>query len=159
MFSDSVRQGLFFGLHSGVITTAGLLFGIVQGNISVKYLVISVLSLAIADGSSEGYGMYLSKKAEKKDDKGLGPMYAGVSLGIIKFITVLSFLLPLLIKKDVKIFKNPYWIYGWGLLLLFIINYTISNLRNESFMNHFIPHILVLFLVTQITKFFGEMIA
>jgi vacuolar iron transporter family protein len=159
MLSNDVRQGLFFGLHSGVITTAGLLFGIVQGNISIKYLFISVLSLAIADGSSEGYGMYLSKKAEKKDDKSLGPIYAGVSLGIIKFLTVLSFLLPLLLKKDIKIFKKPYWIYCWSLILLFIINYTISKLRDESFINHFIPHILVLFLVTQITKYLGEMIA
>ena len=53
---DSVRQGIFFGLHSGIITTAGLLFGLGQTkNLTIKYLTISIVSLAIADGFSEAY--------------------------------------------------------------------------------------------------------
>ena len=156
---DSVRQGIFFGLHSGIITTAGLLFGLGQTkNLTIKYLTISIVSLAIADGFSEAYGMYISKKAEKKNDKSYEPLYAGLSLGFIKIITVLSFLLPLLFKKDIKIFKNPEWVYLWSTTLLIFINYSISSIRNESFLKHFIPHIILLIVVTQTTKILSNIL-
>ena len=60
---DDLRQGCFFGLNSGVITTSGLISGLIQTNINYKILVISVISLAISDSFSESYGLYLSKKA------------------------------------------------------------------------------------------------
>ena len=61
---DDIRQGFFFGLNSGVITTSGLIAGLVQTNIDYKILIVSVISLAISDSFSESYGLYLSKKAE-----------------------------------------------------------------------------------------------
>jgi vacuolar iron transporter family protein len=157
---NSVRQGLFFGLHSGIITTAGLLFGLGQTkNLTIKYLIINIVSFAIADGSSEAYGMYLSKKAEKKDDKSYEPLYAGLSLGFIKILTVLSFLLPLLFKKNIKFFKTPEWVYLWSTFLLIFINYSISSIRNEDFLKHFIPHIILLIVVTQTTKLLSKILS
>ena len=41
---DDLRQGFFFGLNSGVITTAGLISGLIQTQISYKILIISILS-------------------------------------------------------------------------------------------------------------------
>ena len=158
MINDDVRQGLFFGSHSGVITTAGLLFGLMEGKITIKYLIISVLSLAIADGSSEGYGMFLSKKAEKKTDDSFAPLYAALSLAIIKFLTVLSFLLPLLFTRNLEIYKKPYWMYSWSIFILFIIDSRISYIRKEPFLEFFIPHLILLFAVTQTTKFFSSLI-
>ena len=44
---DDIRQGLFFGLNSGVITTTGLISGLVQTKISYNLLIISIISLNV----------------------------------------------------------------------------------------------------------------
>ena len=58
--NSSFRQGIFFGANSGVLTTTGLITGLVQTKITKNYLIISIISLAIADSISESYGMYIS---------------------------------------------------------------------------------------------------
>ena len=155
---DDIRQGLFFGLNSGVITTSGLISGLVQTNISILFLIISVISLAISDSISEGYGMYLSKKAQNITDNSSGPLYALISLIVIKFLIVISFLIPLLFTKDLKVFKNMTWVLGWGVFLLIILDYQLSAMRNESFWSYFFPHIGVLLFVIFLTKYFGNLI-
>ena len=81
LIPDSLRQGLFFGLNS-VLTTLGVICGLVQADISKYILIISVLSLAIADSISEAYGLYVSKKAEIVDDYSNNPLLSSVSLYI-----------------------------------------------------------------------------
>ena len=86
--SNDLRQGFIFGLNSGVITTAGLISGLVQTNVSKIIIMISVISLAISDSVSEGYGLFLSKKAEDIKDFSNGPYYALISLLLTKFFVV-----------------------------------------------------------------------
>jgi len=157
--NTSLRQGIFFGTNSGILTTVGLITGLVQTNITKIYLIISVISLAIADSISESYGMYISKKAEKINDDSQNPIYALIGLLIMKFVVVTSFLIPLLFSNNLEYFKNLYWIVGWSLLLLFIVDYNISILRKESFTSYFVPHIIILFIVIYLTRFFGRLIA
>ena len=85
---DDLRQGFFFGLNSGIITTCGLITGLVQTNINHKILIISVLSLAISDSFSESYGLYLSKKAENIKDLTRGPIYSLIALFLTKFVSI-----------------------------------------------------------------------
>ena len=66
--NNDLRQGFIFGLNSGIITTAGLISGLVQAKVSKVIIMISVLSLALSDSISEAYGMFLSKKAEDVKD-------------------------------------------------------------------------------------------
>ena len=155
---DDLRQGFFFGLNSGVITTAGLITGLIQTQISYKILIISILSLAISDSFSESYGLYLSKKAENIQDFTKGPLIALVSLFATKFIIVISFLLPLLFTKKLTYFKNLYWVIGWSLLLLFILDVNLCIMRKESFLHYFIPHIIVLAVVIFSTKYFSNLL-
>tara|TARA_B100000795_G_scaffold42904_1_gene28104 strand:- start:886 stop:1371 length:486 start_codon:yes stop_codon:yes gene_type:complete len=155
---DALRQGFVFGANAGIITTTGVITGLVQTKISMLFLIVSVISLAISDSISEGYGMYLSKKAQNTSDHSNGPLYALVSLMIIKFLVVISFLIPLLFTKDLKVFKNMTWVFGWGVFLLIILDYQLSVMRNESFWSYFIPHIGVLLFVIFLTKYFGKMI-
>ena len=133
-------------MNSGVITTAGLITGLIQTQISYKILIISILSLAISDSFSESYGLYLSKKAENIKDFTKGPLLALVSLFATKFIIVISFLLPLLFTKKLTYFKNLYWVIGWSLLLLFILDVNLCIMRKESFLNYFI-HMLLFWLL------------
>jgi len=156
--NSSLRQGMFFGANSGIITTVGLITGLVQTNISKNYLIISIMSLAIADSISEAYGMYISKKAEDKDDDSKNPMYALIGLLIMKFLIVVSFLIPFLFSKSLKYYKNLYWVIGWALFLISIVDYNISELRDESFIGYLIPHTMILFLVIYLTRLFGRLI-
>jgi VIT1/CCC1 family predicted Fe2+/Mn2+ transporter len=155
---DDLRQGMFFGLNAGVITTSGLIAGLVQTSINHKILIISVLSLAIADSFAESYGLYLSKKAENITDFTKGPMLSLVSLFFTKFIIVISFLIPLLFTKSLKIFKNMSWVVGWSIFILFIVDYNLSKMRNESIWEYIIPHVLVLFIVIYSTRYFGNLL-
>jgi len=100
---DSIRQGLFFGLNSGVITTTGLLAGISQTTNNYIYIIVAIISLAISDGFSEAYGLYISKKAEKVDDDSINPLYSLVSLLLTKAAIVISFLIPFMFSKNIKI--------------------------------------------------------
>lgn len=153
---NDLRQGFFFGLNSGVLTTSGLISGLIQTNINYKILIISVLSLAISDSFSESYGLYLSKKAEDIKDITKGPLLSMMSLFTTKFVIVMSFLIPLLFSKSLKIYKNLSWVIGWSVLLLFILDYNLCSMRNESFCIYFIPHIIVLFLIIYSTRLFSN---
>jgi VIT1/CCC1 family predicted Fe2+/Mn2+ transporter len=155
---DALRQGFVFGANSGIITTTGVITGLVQTNISRLFLIVSVISLAISDSISEGYGMYLSKKAQNITDNSNGPLYALISLMVIKFLVVISFLIPLLFTKDLKVYKNMSWVLCWAIFLLIILDYQLSIMRNESIWNYIIPHIGVLLFVIFLTKYFGNMI-
>jgi hypothetical protein len=155
---DALRQGFVFGANSGIITTTGVISGLVQTNISQLFLIISIISLAISDSISEGYGMYLSKKAQNITDKSDDPLYTLISLITVKFLVVISFLIPLLFTKDLTIYKNMYWVMGWSIFLLIILDYQLCVMRNESFWNYIIPHIGVLLFVVFLTKYFGNLI-
>jgi len=155
---DDIRQGLFFGLNSGVITTVGLISGLIQTKISYNLLIISIISLAISDSASEAYGLYLSKKAKDIKDFSSGPLYSLISLFITKFVIVISFLIPLLFTKKLNVFKNMTWVLGWGIFLLTILDLQLCSIRNETFAEYIIPHLIVLGLVVVLTKYFGNLI-
>lgn len=155
---DDLRQGFFFGLNSGIITTCGLITGLVQTNINHKILIISVLSLAISDSFSESYGLYLSKKAENVEDLTRGPIYSLIALFLTKFVIVMSFLLPLLFTKSLKVFKNMSWVIGWSIFILFIVDYNLSKMRNENIWEYILPHGVVLFVVMFTTRYFGNLL-
>ena len=156
--NSSFRQGMFFGANSGILTTAGLLSGLVQTRITKNYIIVSIISLAIADSISEAYGMYISKKAENIKDDSQNPIYALIGLLVVKFAIVISFLIPFIFSNDLTYFKNLYWIIGWSLFLICIVDYNISSLREESVISYLIPHIVVLFSVICLTQYFGKMI-
>lgn len=156
--NSSLRQGMFFGANSGIITTVGLITGLVQTKISKNYLIISIISLAIADSISEAYGMYISKKAENTEDDSQNPFFALIGLLIMKFLIVISFLIPFAFSDSLKYYKNLYWIVGWSLFLISLVDYNISELRDESLLGYLIPHTMILFLVIYLTQFFGRLI-
>ena len=156
--NSSLRQGMFFGANSGIITTVGLITGLVQTKISKNYLIISIISLAIADSISEAYGMYISKKAEDTEDDSQNPFFALIGLLIIKFFIVISYLIPFAFSNSLKYYKNLYWIVGWSLFLISLVDYNISELRDEHLLSYLIPHIIILFLVIYLTQMFGRLI-
>ena len=154
----SLRQGFFFGLNSGVVTTTGLLAGISQTSIKPVFLIASIVSLAISDGASEAFGLYVSKKAQDFSDKTQGPLLSMISLFFTKFFIVLSFLLPFIFTKSLKHYKNLMWPIIWSLILLAFLDYNLSKEREESFFRYYIPHILVVVFVMFSSRYFGKLL-
>lgn len=157
--NSSLRQGAFFGINSGVITTTGVLVGLSQATINPYIIIITIISLALSDGLGESYGIYISKKAEKPNDDSKNPTLSFVGLLIMKIIVVLSFLLPFAFSMSTKYFKNLVWPLSWGIILLTIMDYRLSNLRNEPIYHYIVPHYAILLLTVFLTKFFGQVIS
>ena len=153
--NKDTRQGAFFGINSGILTTVGLIAGISQTTVNPMFIVISVLSIAISDGIGEAYGIYLSKKAEFTSDKGSGPILSLISLFLTKFITVISFLLPLLFAWDTKYYQNLVWPLLWSVIVLTVIDIQLAKMRKEPLANYIVPHYVLLGIVLLLTKFIG----
>lgn len=159
MINNDTRQGIFFGINSGILTTVGVIAGISQTTTNPMYVVISVISLAISDCIGEAYGMYLSKKAEQVRDFGKGPLYSLLAVFISKFITVLLFLAPLLFAWNLKYFKNLVWPILYSLIVLIFIDNKLAELRKESKIKYIVTHVILLLVVVVSTKFIGQILS
>ena len=157
--NNETRQGIFFGINSGVLTTVGLIAGISQTTTNPMFVVVSVLSLAISDCVGEAYGMFLSKKAEKINNNDNGPIIAMISAFIAKFLTVVCFLIPLIFVWDLKYFKNLVWPVLYSIVMLTIIDTRLSEMRREDVKKYLIVHAILLFIVVISTRFIGKVLS
>lgn len=157
--NNDTRQGIFFGINSGVLTTVGVIAGISQTTTNPMFVVVSVLSLAISDCVGEAYGIYLSKKAEKINNNDNGPIIAMVSAFIAKFVTVICFLIPLIFAWNLKYYKNLLWPVFYSAIMLIIIDIKLSEMRNEDIKKYLLSHAVLLFIVVLSTKFIGQVLS
>jgi vacuolar iron transporter family protein len=156
LMNDNTRQGIFFGINSGVLTTVGVIAGISQTTTNPMYVIISVLSLAISDCIGEAYGMYISKKAEQVTQNDNGPLYSLVSVFLAKFITVILFLVPLIFYWNLKYYKNLLWPMLYSLFVLIYIDNRLAEMRKESKTKYIVTHMVLLFIVVISTKYIGQ---
>ena len=156
---SDLRQGLIFGVNSGVITTAGILSGILQTTVSPLIIIVTIVSLAISDGLSEAYGLFISKKVADPGDKGYGPSKSFFGLLFTKMFVVLSFLIPFLFSRNLKKFKNMSWPIIWSVLVLTVIDYYASKLRKEKIGPYLVKHYVLLAVTVALNVFFGRAIA
>ena len=105
LLNEDIRQGLFYGVNSGFLTTMGVLGGLSQVTSNIKVIVVAVLSLGLSDGLSEGHSLWFSKKAKDTSDNSNSPLKAGLGLITTKLLVTLSYLIPLL-YINVAIYKN-----------------------------------------------------
>jgi vacuolar iron transporter family protein len=154
-----LRQGIIFGINSGVITTAGVLAGLVQTSISPLIVIVTIVSLAISDGIAESYGLFISKKVKDPTDNSGGPAKSLIGLLLTKMAVVLSFLIPLLFSRKLGYFKNMLWPILWGSLILTGLDYYTSCLRKEKMMPYLVKHYILLAITLLLNIFFGRMIS
>lgn len=159
MIDKDTRQGIFFGINSGILATVGMIAGIAQTTSNPMYIIVSVVTLSISDTLGEGYSMYLSKKAEDVKKNGYGPIISMVSILLSKTIIMLLFLLPLLFFWDLKYYKNLIWPLVYSLLVLLIIDLKLAELREESPKKYFISHVVLLTIILVSTKLLGKLFA
>lgn len=157
MLDRDTRQGLFYGVNSGVLTTMGVLGGLLQVTSSFRVIVVAIVSLGLSDGLSEGHSLWFSKKARDTNDISNNPLKAGMGLIITKILVTLSYLIPLLFVKDLKIYKNMSFPIIWSILLLLLIDTQLIKLREkENLMNYLVPQVIIIVLLVLMTILFNN---
>lgn len=154
---NNTRQGLFYGVNSGVLTTMGVLGGLSQVTSSVRVIVVAIISLGLSDGLSEGHSLWFSKKALDSTDNSDKPLKAGLGLISAKLLVTLSYLVPLLFIRDLKIYKNMSFPIIWSILILLTIDTQLIKLRTkENIMNYLIPQVVIIIALISMTIIFNN---
>jgi len=156
MISDSLRQGLFFGFNSGIITSLGVLAGLSGVVNSPKIIIVTLMSLALSDGLSEAYSLYFSIKSKKETNDDTKAVNALKGVVLSKIAVTLSFLLPLLFVKDLKMYKNMSFPIIWGAVLLLFIDINLIKDKDEQIQKYLIPQIGIILLLILFGKIFGN---
>lgn len=119
----SLNIGNTFGIISGIITSIGLILGMYGANITLKPIIVSLVSIAISDGVSDALGIYYATKnnnytTEQAYNEGFNTLLIKIIcplLMIIPFyitsinkavITNLILSLIIIYLISIKIFKN-----------------------------------------------------
>lgn len=148
MVSDSLRQGLFFGFNSGIITSLGVLAGLSGVVNSPKIIIVTLISLALSDGLSEAYSLYFSIKSKKETNDDTKAVNALKGVVLSKVAVTLSFLLPLIFVKDLKMYKNMSFPIIWGIVLLLFIDFNLIKDKDEQIQKYLIPQVcIIVFLI------------
>jgi vacuolar iron transporter family protein len=151
---ESLKSGFSFGTTSGIITTLGLIAGLSSGTHSELAVIGGILSLAIADGLSESMSMHVSKRFENKD-----PFYvreATFGTLLAKFSVTVTFAVPVLLTNlQIAVIID----IVWGLLLLIVLSYFVSEYEGREKWKDITEHILVAILVVALAYYVGEWIS
>ena len=156
MVSDSLRQGLFFGFNSGIITSVGVLAGLSGVVNSPKIIIVALISIALSDGLSEAYSLYFSIKSKKETKDDIKAIKALKGVVLSKVAVTLSFLLPLLFVKDLKMYKNMSFPIIWGAILLLFIDFNLIKDKDEQIQKYLIPQVGIILFLILFGKIFGN---
>jgi len=152
---DSFKIGLGFGLTSGVITTLGLIVGLIASVNSKEAVIGGILTIAIADAFSDALGIHVSQ--ESQNDKSTKIIWEStIATFISKLIFALTFIAPILLFE----FSNAIWIcIVWGFLLLSVFSFITAKQRKENPLHAVFEHLLIGVVVVVITYLVGSWIA
>jgi len=111
--------GFAFGLTSGIVTTLGVLVGVLFATESKLAVVAAVATVAVADAFSDAFGIHTSKETEDRSSKEaiwsatLSTFWAKLLIGLIFILIILLFsqLTALVISLLVGFFFLT--VFGW----------------------------------------------
>jgi len=150
----SFASGLNFGLTSAVITTLGLMIGLISGT-GLKLAVLGgILTIAIADALSDALGMHISK--ESQDSRKPKEIWAAtLATFLAKFIFAITFIFPvLLFDLQSAILIN----FVWGALLITFLSLKIARDQNRRPGKIIGEHLLIAVLVIILSYLAGRWI-
>lgn len=151
---NALKVGLNFGLISGVITTLGMLVGLYASTQSKIAVIAGILTIAIADSSSDALGIHVSQEGDPNNSH-KEIWYSTISTAISKFTFTITFLIPnLLFEMRSAITAS----IVWGFLLIVFSSYYVARNREERFYQILIEHAAVATLVLIITYYAGTLI-
>lgn len=153
--SHQLLTGLSFGLTSGVITTLGLMVGLLAGTHSKLVVIGGILTIAVADALSDAFGIHVSEESEGVHSS--QEVWASTTFTFLtKFIFALTFIIPIvLFQLSAAVAISVIW----GLFLLSIFSFYIAKARSANPWKLVLEHISVTLLVVLVTYCLGSWIA
>ena len=148
---ESLKKGFSFGLTSAMITTLGLIVGLVYSTNSKLIVITGILTIAIADAFSDALGIHISEESQKNTkDKTIWE--ATLSTYFAKLFFALLFIIPFLLFS-IRI--AMYASIGYGLITLAILSYYIAKEKKESKFKVIAEHLGIGILVIIISNLVG----
>ena len=151
----SLKVGFSFGLTSGIITTLGLMVGLSSGTSSKLAVIGGILTIAIADASSDALGIHISEESENKHTT-REIWESTLSTFICKFAIALTFLVPVLLLELTSAIVVS---IIWGLSLLCIFSFGISKNEKVALWKVVLEHLTIGLMVILVAHFVGNWIA
>ncbi len=151
----SLKVGFSFGLTSGIITTLGLMVGLSSGTSSKLAVIGGILTIAIADASSDALGIHISEESENKHTT-REIWESTLSTFICKFAIALTFLVPVLLLELTSAIVVS---IVWGLSLLCIFSFGISKNEKVAPWKVVLEHLAIGLMVILAAHFVGNWIA
>jgi VIT1/CCC1 family predicted Fe2+/Mn2+ transporter len=148
----SKSRGINFGTTSGVITTLGLMVGLISSTYSKLAVLGGIITVAIADAMSDALGMHISEESlgKTKNQVWKSTKYTFLS----KFLLALTFVIPVLLFDNLGIVALISSI--WGFLLLTLMSLRIAKKNNEKPILIVGEHLLIAAAVIVITYLLGR---
>ncbi len=150
----SLKAGISFGVSSGVLTTIGLIVGLYASTTSAIIVLGGILTIAIADSASDGFGMHLSQEAQNQKNKST-VWEAASSTFFAKLLIALSFTIPIIL---LDLLLAVIVSVTWGIILLSITSYILAKQQKENPAKIILGHILLAFLVVIVTYAVGHFV-
>ena len=150
----SIKVGINFWITSGIITTLGLMVGLLSGTDSKLAVIGGVLTLAIADSMSDALGIRVSQEGSGvKNPRQIRE--STIATFLAKFLFALTFMIPILLIPNLTwgVAVNAIR----GLLALGYLSYTIAQSQHRPSGKVIRDHILmaiIVIIITYTTGFF-----
>jgi vacuolar iron transporter family protein len=143
-----------YGISSGVLTTLGVMVGLMGATASRLAVIGGILSIAIADSLSDSLGVYSLKISERGTTKKQA-LKSAINVFIGKLIFALSFIIPFLLFS-----LNSAIIISivWGLLLIIFLNLLISIAQGENIFKTILKNTLITIAVLVVSYALGLLI-
>lgn len=144
-----------YGISSGVLTTLGVMVGLMGATASRLAVIGGILSIAIADSLSDSLGIYSLKTSERGTTKKQA-IRSAINVFIGKLIFALSFIIPFIfLSLTTAIIISIIW----GLLLIIFLNALIAIAQRTNLFRTIIKNTLIAIAVILISYGIGLLIS
>lgn len=141
-----------FGIFGGVLTTLGVMIGLLSATSSKLAVIGGIVSVSVVDSLSDSVSMYSSKRAEKNTTK--RAFFSALFVFFGKFVFSLTFILAFLFFS----FKTAIYVnLFWGLLVIVFLNLVIAEIQNENKVLAVLKNTLIVVIVILLSYLIGTL--
>jgi vacuolar iron transporter family protein len=142
------------GAAAAITTSMGLIAGLTHGDSARIGIVTGLLVIAIADNISDSLGIHIYKESEGASKADIRSSTFGNFF--VRLVLALTFvLIVLLLPSNLALIVSSIW----GLVLLAVLSYLISQKKNTHPMKEIAWHLAIALFVIAVSKLVGHLIA
>lgn len=130
------------GATAAIVTSMGLISGLIQGKNAKTNIIASLLIIAIADNISDSLGIHIYKESEGASEKEIKASTVGNFS--VRLVVTLTFVLIVWVSSPTIAFLLS---MIWGSLLLTILSYLIATTKKTNPFPEVVYHLAIAVLV------------